>query len=44
MFTGFKGTTNVTVSIGTLTAEELARDCKLGEKYVGEKANGWSAQ
>ena len=40
--TGFKGTTNVTASIGTLTAGELARDCMLGEKYVGEKAKGLS--
>ena len=34
-FTGFKGTTNITASIGTLTAGEVARDCMLGEKYVG---------
>ena len=40
--TEFKGTTNVTASIGTLTAGELARDYMLGEKYVGKKANGWS--
>ena len=39
---GFKGTTNVTASIGTVTTGELARHCKLGEKYIGEKAIGWS--
>ena len=38
--TGFKGTSNVMASIGTLKAGELARDCMLGEKYVGKKANG----